>query len=177
MLFSCKPKQKGGFTLIELLSVMLVIAVLAAIAAPFGLRFLGRYKATVVRDEAFVAIRQTQDKAQQEKRVWQFAIRQTVDGTEWTNSPGTSIANNAVWQEIGDSSIKIDAETTFATSGDVRYVRFDDSGNIQYRLGRLTFHSKYAPDIKRCIIVSTLIGAMRKAEEQSAPDEDNNFCY
>ena len=177
MLFSSKPEQKDGFTLIELLSVVLIIAVLAAIAAPFGLRFLGRYKTTVVRDEAFVAIRQTQDKAQQEKRVWQFAIRQTADITEWTSSPGTFISSSAVWKEIGDSSIKIDAETTFAMSDGIYYVRFDDSGNVQYRLGRLTFHSRYAPDIKRCVVVSTLIGAMRKAEEQPVPDSDNKFCY
>ena len=177
MLLSKKCIQKGGFTLIELLVVIVVIAILAAIAAPFGLSFLGRYKATITRDRTFSAIRQTQDKAQQERRDWQFSIRQVDSVIEWTSNPGKTVPVDAVWQELGDSSLNIDSETTFAKSNNVYYVRFDDRGNVQYRLGRITFYSKHAPESKRCVIVSTLIGAMRKSEEKSVPNENDQFCY
>ncbi len=172
-----KFKQKAGFTLIESLTVITIVGILSTIAAPFGLGILARYQATAARDETFIAIRQTQDNAQQERRSWQFSIRQGNGKTEWTSNPGKSIPTDAMWTELGDSSLRIDDETTLAQSGNIYYVRFDERGNVQYRLGRITLHSKNAPDAKRCVVISTIIGAMRKAETRQTSNSNGQFCY
>ena len=84
---------------------------------------------------------------------------------------------DAHWQESLEShSIQIDDETTFASAGGVYYVQFDEDGNVQYRLGRLTLSSTNDPSLKRCVIVSTLIGAIRSSKEQTTP-KDGKLCY
>ena len=83
---------------------------------------------------------------------------------------------SAKWESLESESIRIDEETTLAKSGDIYYVRFDEDGNVEYRLGRATLSSEQASSIKRCVIVSTIIGATRKSKEQPVP-KDGKICY
>jgi prepilin-type N-terminal cleavage/methylation domain-containing protein len=167
---------ENGFTLIELLIILVISGTLLTIAAPFGLRLLEKSQTTAARDTVYVAMRQAQDKAQQEMTPWQFAIRQRDEKVEWIIHSGKTIPTSAKWNEVGTNSLRIDGETNLANSGTVYYVRFDEKGNVQHRLGRITLSSKYFSEVKRCVIVSTLIGTLRKGEEHPVK-YDGDLCY
>ena len=173
---------EDGFTIIEMISVIAIISILVAISAPFGFKILERHRLSTARDEVYTAIRRTQDKAQQQKTPWRFAIRERDDYIEWTSYPDSGSSTSAYWQRLGLKSLQIDAETTLELSNGTHYVRFDERGTLQlWLLGRITLTSQHFPSIKRCVIVSTILGAVRKAEEQSSPDPEyssgDRFCY
>ncbi|MGB7087169.1 MAG: prepilin-type N-terminal cleavage/methylation domain-containing protein [Phormidesmis sp.] len=170
-----KDRRSRGFTLIELLVVIVVVGIVAAITAPVWLRFLAKHQVTSARDQIRQGVLQAQAKSQQESISWQFSVRDGADGVEMTTHRTTTSPATASWEALNDA-VTLDGETNFATAGDVYYVRFDEKGNVKFRLGRVTLSSRRFTDIKRCVIVSTLIGATRTAQEQTIPD-DGKYCY
>ena len=171
------PSSQSGFTLLEMLVVIALLGIIGIIAAPGWLRFLDSNRLTAASNELYSGIRSAQIQAESKKTAWQFSLREKDKALEWTTHPTSVLPSYAQWNEnIVSSSIQIDSETTFASSGGIYYVRFDEDGNVQYRLGRITLSSRDNPDIKRCVIVSTLVGAMRKAKEQPTP-RDGKLCY
>lgn len=169
-------RSQKGFTLLEMLVVITMLGILAAFAAPGWLRFVEGQRLTTARDALYTSLRNTQTQAQAKGTTWQFSVREHSQGIEWASHPKSVVPDEAVWESLDSSSFQIDAETTFAASANVYYVRFDERGNVQYRLGRITLSSKDDPEIKRCVIVSTIIGAMRKSKEKPTP-RDGKFCY
>jgi hypothetical protein len=69
------------------------------------------------------------------------------------------------------------ADTTLAKKNDVYYVRFGFHGEVKYRLGTVTLDSKNGLARNRCVIISTLLGATRKGEEQPFPNSNDRYCY
>lgn len=171
-----KKLTQKGFTLLEMLSVIFIVGVIAAIAAPSWLAFMEGKRLNVGRDELYLGLREAQTKAQRRGLDWQFSLRERNGAVEWATHPKSVPSAMAQWTALESTSLKIDDETTFATSGGTYYVRFDDDGNVQYRLGRVTLSSSRVPTLKRCVVVSTIIGAMRKSKEQSTP-RDGKLCY
>ena len=141
--------------------------------------FLEKSRLTVARDKLYSGIRETQVKAQSQRISWQFSVREHDGYIEWATHP-TSVGVNLVkWEKLEDSrSLRIDDESTFdSTSSGVYYILYDDAGNTDLRyLGRITLSSKNASKIKRCVIASTIIGAIRKSQEQAIP-QDGKICY
>ena len=170
-----REQRKRGFTLIELLVVIFMIGVLSAIAAPGWLRFLSRHQVMSAQDELHQGIQRAQQKSQQESISWQLSIREDADFVEYATHPSSTSPSFSAWKPLGDTVV-LDGETNFASSGNVSYVQFDEKGNVRYRLGRVTLSSKRFPDIKHCVIVSTLIGNSRLAQERDV-QVDNKFCY
>lgn len=170
------PRSQRGFTLLEMLIVIFIVGVVAALAAPGWLRFIEGNRLTVSRDKLYVGLRDTQIKAQRQRVAWQFSVRERDGSIEWATHPKSTSPYSAQWETLGLRSVRIDAETTFASTADIYYVRFTERGEVQYRLGRMTLSSDRAPNIKRCVVVSTVIGAMRKSKEQPIP-EDGKTCY
>ncbi len=170
-----------GFTLLELLAVTVILGALAAIAAPGWLRFLARQHTISAQEHIRQDVQQAQMKSQQNNVLWQFSVRE-VDGIiETTTHPATVDPGVSNWESL-NKSIRLDSETTLLLKGGVRYVRFDEKGNVRgSRLGRITVSSKQFPEIKQCVIVSTLIGATRTAQENTKPDPSyrtkDRFCY
>lgn len=152
------------------------IGIVAAIAAPSWFGFLEGNRLTVASDKLYTGIRDAQMKSQRQRIAWQFSLRERDDLIEWAIHPKSMSPNLAQWESLESKSIQIDGETTFANSGGIYYVRFDEKGNVQYRLGRITLSSQQSSSAKRCVIVSTLIGAMRKSKEQSTP-HNGKLCY
>lgn len=165
-----------GFTLLESLVVVVGIGIVSAVAAPAWFRYVESHHLTVANNELFVSIRDAQAKAQYQKTDWQFSLRERNGLVEWASHPRTVSPTVAQWETIASPTVQIDGETTFAASGNLYYVRFDKDGDVQYRLGRVTLSSRRIPRLKRCVIVSTLIGATRKSKEQATP-QDGRLCY
>lgn len=168
-------RRRQGFTLIELLVVIVVISVLAAIAAPGWLRFLSRHRVIAAQGKVHQGIQKAQQKAQQESLSWQLSIREGIDSVEIAVHPSTALPSLSSWESVGDAVV-LDDETNLASSGNIFYVQFDEKGNVHYRLGRVTLSSDRFPDIKQCVIVSTLIGNSRLAKEKPT-QSDGKFCY
>ena len=169
-------QNQRGFTLLEMLVVLVGIGVAAAIAAPGWLGLVEGNRLTIAGDNLYLGLREAQTTAQHRNIAWQFSVRERDGLVEWATHPKSVSPLLAQWEVIDSRSVQIDVETTFATSGNVYYVRFDEKGNVRYRLGRVTLSSENNARIKRCVIVSTLIGAMRKAKERSEP-RDGKLCY
>lgn len=165
-----------GFTLLELLAVVAMVGIIAAIAAPGWLSFSEAIRLTGARDKIHVGIKDAQDKAKSRSTVWQYSLRDRDGVLEWAEHSATIPPALAQWESLDIRSVRIDEETTFAKSGDVYYVRFDEKGNVQYRLGRITLSGSRFSENKRCVIVSTLIGTTRKAKEKKKP-RDGKSCY
>lgn len=169
-------KNQRGFTLLEMLVILVGLGVVAGISAPSWLGFWEGNRLTVERDKLYLGLQEAQTKAQRRNTAWQFSLRERDGWVEWATHPKSVSPLLAQWELLESRSMQIDVETTFATSGNVYFVRFDEDGNVQYRLGRVTLSSERTPDIKRCVIVSTIIGAMRKSKEQPTP-QDGKLCY
>lgn len=175
-----KPLQQG-FTLLELLSVIVAVGVLAAIASPVWFGFLARQQTTSVQGQLRQKVQEAQSKSQQRNILWQFSVRESGDVVEIATHPATVNPADAIWEPI-DNAVVLDSETTLLRKDGIYYVRFDHNGNVRgSRLGRITVSSRQFPEIKRCVIVSTLIGATRKAKEQPSPDPSyrtrDRYCY
>jgi prepilin-type N-terminal cleavage/methylation domain-containing protein len=169
-----------GFTLLEMLSVTLVIGILSAIAAPTWENWINVQSLNTGQNQVYRAMRQAQSEAKKEKLPWQASFRQQNGIVQWAVHPITVNPNDAIWNDL-NSRICLDPETTLQQSNGVRRIQFDDRGNVKKPpLGRITLSTPTASGcgakLKRCVIVSTIIGGMRTAREQSKM-KDNKYCY
>lgn len=158
--------------------VLALLGILVGMAAPIFWGLLTRYRLTVTQDEIYQAIRQTQRNAMQQRVEWQFSIREQDDRVQWASHP-KSLELDQVnqWNSLQRDVDLDEANTTLAQKSDTYYVRFNDRGTVTYRLGRVTFASRNGSAARRCVIVSTLIGAMRQGQEHGIPDSSNKYCY
>jgi prepilin-type N-terminal cleavage/methylation domain-containing protein len=166
----------SGFTLLESLIVTSLIGILAAIAAPNWLSFVNTRRLNTAQNQVYYAMRQAQSQARTEKLTWQASFREVNGVVEWAVHPATVNPNNAVWNTL-DPDIRLDSETTLQASNGVRRIQFDYLGAVrQPPLGRITLSSKLGGKAKRCVIVSTILGAIRTAQERPQAS-DGKFCY
>lgn len=63
--------------------------------------------------------------------------------------------------------MQLDPNSTLELDNGVRRVRFNDLGGVTPPLGKITLSSKSGGTGKRCVIVSTILGAMRTAKDDS----------
>lgn len=169
-------RRESGFTLLEALIVVIMIGLLATIAGPSLFHFWHTRQIVTAQREALQGIRLAQKHAMQQHEEWQFSIRDVEDQVSWAIHPRSiAPADHPVWQPL-PAAVQLDDETTLATSGGFRYVRFGYYGQVTYRLSRVTFSSRHGGRVKRCVIVSTLIGATRLGKEHRYPD-NGKYCY
>jgi hypothetical protein len=96
---------------------------------------------------------------------------------EWAVHAIATSPEAALWQPLSDD-VEIDAgETTLLQSSDVYRVQFSPRGNVNGRLGRLTFARPNRDRAKRCVVVSTLLGTLRDAQNRPTPDASGRYCY
>ncbi|MDB9372705.1 pilus assembly FimT family protein [Nodularia sphaerocarpa] len=162
---SCHANLSHGFTLLETLSVILMIGILSAIAAPTWLGFVQTQRLNTGQDQVYRAMRQAQSQAKKEQLTFQASFREQNGIVQWAVHPGTVNPSNANWNNL-NSNICLDPQSTLQLSNGVRRIQFDYIGNVrQPPLGKITLSSNCGGQVKRCVIVSTILGAMRTAKD------------
>lgn len=202
-----KQASNGGYTLLEILVVIVLIGILSAIAIPSWLAFIDTLRLNTAQDEVYRAIRQAQSEATKSKLTWQVSFRQQNGLIQWAVHPadvaGEFISNavqadNSLWHSL-EPNIHIDQqrnslgknETTIrkqTSSGSWR-ILFNYQGCPVYEMGNECTHtslrtlrqinlsSKNGGTARRCVYISTIIGAMRMGKDHDEANENGKFCY
>ncbi len=168
---------QSGFTFIELLIVIVIVGILSTMALSSWNGALARWQVTDVQHQLALAIRQTQMEAQNNKINWQFSIHETVTGeVRWSCHSQTSLPT--LWRNVGGKAIDIDlADTTLDSSNGSYYIRFDYKGNLASRTRTLALTHQDSPKVKRCLVMSTILGEIRLASENANPNSSGRYCY
>lgn len=173
--FYGKPPDLG-LTLLEILVVIAATGILMGIAAPAWTAFLNTRTLNAAQDQAWQGIRQAQHEAKQSRMVWQVSFREVNGQVQGAVHPVNLLLTEQDWENF-NPSVRIDLrETTLRQVSGIYRVQFDPQGRVNSQLGRITFTSVHGGRSKRCVIVSTLLGALRKGENQRRP-QNGRFCY
>jgi prepilin-type N-terminal cleavage/methylation domain-containing protein len=181
----------AGFTLLETITVVSIIGILSGIAAPNWLNFINRQRLNTGQSQVYQAMLQARSQAMLQKVTWQVSFRQAAVGSQqvvqWSVHQANIIPAPNSWHNL-DGNIRLDDETTLPNSKGVRRVRFNYYGCPVYQIndecgqtsilskGRLTLSAQKGGKTKRCVIVSTLLGALRTAKE-NPKKQDGKYCY
>lgn len=198
--------SESGLTLLELIAVVAIIGILAAIAAPSWLNFLARQKLNSGINTAYRAMREAQNQAQTQNLTWQASFREqngrvqvAIHAADEVEFVPTAVLNNeSYWQNLPEGVIvdkakndrgRYETSLTRQTPQGPWRVQFnyqgcpirtfdDYCGHTSLRaLGRITLQSDKGGKMRRCAIVSTLIGAMRKGRDYPKPDSTEKYCH
>jgi prepilin-type N-terminal cleavage/methylation domain-containing protein len=164
--------SQTGFTFLETLVVIVIVGILASIGAASWLALLSNRHLNAAQDRTLQIIRQAQFDAKL-RRASQIASFRNVNGIAyWAVHPDTLNPNLAVWHAL-EPKVQIDEiASTLRSPNKVYQVEFNYKGNVNGQLGKLTISKPNASQtnsrLKRCVIVSTLLGQLRTGQETSA---------
>lgn len=167
----------SGFTLTEVMVVVAMLGVLAAIAAPSWLGYFRKQTVKTTQDEVWQLLRQTQDQAQKHQTNQQLSLRQVGDRIEWEIHATDTASASQLWRPLAQPATIDLQETTFARSNGIYRIQFTPDGRVNGRFGKLTVHNPSDATVSRCIVVSTMLGAMRKSERRAMANADQHYCY
>lgn len=161
--------------MIEILVVIFVIGILSAIAIPSWLSFIDTRRLNVAQDQLHQAMREAQRNAKRDKSNWQASFRQDNGVVQWAVHAGNTTPTTTDWQSL-ERNIRIvathidatdpnDTTLSFDTTNNLWRIVFNHKGNPNGQIGKITLSTRTNNQIKRCVIVSTLIGAIRTVKD------------
>lgn len=176
-------QQVAGFTLIETLIVITMVGVLAAIAAPSWVAFIDKQRLNTAQDKVLRVIREAQLQAKNQRSCWEVSFRDDGTKVQWSthlpsvatdNCPTTAAANSWIWNDLLEEKanrIAIDTTTTLSTSNQptgAYGIQFQFNGWVNGLPRKITLKTRNSSSsTKRCVVVSTILGAMRTAQDDS----------
>lgn len=184
-------QQVAGFTLVETLIVITMVGVLAAIAAPSWLSMVDKQRLNTAQDQALRVMREAQQQARNRKLCWEASFRDDGTKVQWSthlpsvatnNCPTVAPASSWIWNNLAGedaAKIAIDTSTNLSTTNQpsgAYGIQFQFNGWVNGLPRKITFKTRNSSSTtKRCVVVSTILGAMRTAENnncQSAETTD-----
>ena len=181
-------RSQSGFTLLETMAVLIMVGILAAMAIPSYLGLLNRQRLNTAQRQVYEIMRSAQANTKREKVGWAACFYDDKTRVLWSinrlpESSGAWDCTKATnWEPlIGENSKLIAINSTYTTlrqnpssSGYYRVrFRFDGAldtvdGGAGNQKGKIALAVRNEPNgIKRCVVVSTLLGALRT-------DKDND---
>jgi prepilin-type N-terminal cleavage/methylation domain-containing protein len=195
--------SSSGFTLLETLVVILLISILATVGIANWLAFVDTQRLNTAQNEVHIAMQQARSQASKEKLTWQASFRIQDDIIQWSVHqaetgkfiPDSVKNNGSLWHNL-EPNTRIDEEennkgqkeTTLRKhpSEQMWRVLFNYQGcpiseignQCTIRgLGQITFYSLNAGQARRCVYISTLLGAMRTGKDNPRANESDKYCY
>ena len=168
-----RPPAAGG-TLLETLVVVLIVGILVGIVIPTwqGLGDRSGLKTSISR--IYWAIQEAKTNARRYKSTWQASFRESDGKVQLAVHHKNTVPNSSDWESLEQNIRIVDTSlhpndpnysTFYFNRSTKQYrVQFNYKGNTNGRMGRITLGSNSNSEDKRCVIVSTLIGAIRTAK-------------
>ena len=194
----------NGFTFIEMVSIIAIIGILIAMIAPSWLGFIGRQQLRTSTNKIYWAMQNARSKARAERISWQasFKLKDNNQIQYAVHRADIMPANlsESAWQYLADgvqldldqtSLLKVDPETNNVKKSETGYYRaiFNYKGCPVYwatdectqtslnAKGRITLSHQFLGERRQCVIISTLIGALRTAADLSEAQSSGESCY
>ena len=160
---SVQRSSIAGFTLLETLIIIVLVGVMAAMVSPSWFAYFHTWSLNDAHDRAYQTIQDAQSRARRDQVAWQASFRDMNGNLQWASHPVSLPPATATWNTFS-SSTTIDGSSRLLQANGIYQVQFDHNGNVHGQLGRLILTSRFNQAQKRCIMVSTLIGALRKGQ-------------
>lgn len=195
-------QNTSGFTLLEVMVVIALVGILSAIAAPSWLSFLARQRLNKANDTVFAALQQAQREAKKNKFSYSVSFKVDNQVTKMVVHPDSidaSKVNNIRWKSIGqDLEIKsnqlavgtnlIDTNkgngNTIKSISGTKTIAFDYTGTLPIDATMplkivlavpKSQNSTQPSNVKRCVIVETLIGGIRTAKNEDCDRKNSSW--
>ncbi len=164
-------KNENGFTLIELIVVMLIVSVLTAIAAPSWLALLNRQKLNTATEKIYLYLQDGKNKAQQQNRAYRVSFRNDNGVPQVAVNLERNVTLNPssnMWENLSEGTTGLTFDLTDGASIIFNHdgtINEDSDININESINVNMVNQASAS--QRCIVVSTLLGSLRKAEGEN----------
>ena len=167
--------EENGFTLLEVLVVVLIVGSLATVAAISWDTFVSLQALRNAENLLYNALHEAKSNAVRDSINWQVSFREKDNVSQFAIHPTERSPVAADWRDLNTRVRIIDTDinpkdlnyTTFyynKKTGEYR-MQFNHHGNANGQLGKITVGLRRGGGAVRCVRVSTLIGAMRTAQD------------
>lgn len=152
-------KKDRGFSLIEMLVALIIAGILTAISVPSLVGWYNQIKVKQAIDELEGALKEAQRQAMRKGKSCTVTINNTTkritghEGTTGTgNSNGCLLGDRRLWQ-------KTEIDTNYTNPNPTK-ITFSYKGNTT-NIGTIVVSTTEATNEKRCLVISSALGAMR----------------